>query len=356
MNYFKLIEVNDYKEWNEIVSSFHQYDVYYLSNYVKAFKIHGDGEPMLIYYDTEELRGINVVMKRDISRFAPLTNLLAPGCYFDIITPYGYGGFLFEGDISESVLKRFYERYVEYLKNQKIVSEFVRFHPQLNNADPMRIVDTVVDLGKTIAIDLTSVENIWSNFSCDNRTQIRKAEKSGIEIFHGKSLELLDYFMNMYNVTMDKDQADTYYYFEKAFYESIHADLQDNYEIFYAVMNGKTIAMAIMIYANYRMHCHLIASIYKYRTYAPSNLLLFEAACWGNKQGFKTMHLGGGIGAEEDNLFRFKKTFNRHSNEIFSTGKEIFNKEAYNSLVELRRETNSSFDSNSSFFPLYRAL
>ena len=80
-----------------------------------------------------------------------------------------------------------------------------------------------------------------------------------------------------------------------------------------------------MLYANNRMHCHLLGCLYEYRKLAPSNLLLYKAACWGYSQGFETMHIGGGIGSEEDNLFRFKKSFNVNSDNTFSIGKEIYN-------------------------------
>lgn len=39
------------KEWDEVVRSFAEYDVYYLSGYVRAFEIHGDGVPQLLYYE-----------------------------------------------------------------------------------------------------------------------------------------------------------------------------------------------------------------------------------------------------------------------------------------------------------------
>lgn len=355
MSDFNIIELHDSSKWNEIVTSFQQYDVYYLSNYVKAFQIHGDGKPLLMDYETKELRGISVSMKRDISQFAPFKGIIAPDTYFDIATPYGYGGFLFEGDTSESAIKRFYESYAEFLKSHHLISRFVRFHPQLNNANSMRLVTPIIDLGKTISMDLQSKEIIWENISCSCRNQIRRSEESGVEIHHGKSLELLSEFRTIYNATMAQDNADSYYYFEKEFYESIHTDLHDNYEVFYAVLEGEKIAMAIMLYANNRMHCHLCGSLYQYRHLAPTNLLFLEAALWGNKQGFKTLHLGGGLGSEEDSLFRFKKTFNRKSDNTFSVGKEIFDQEVYDQLVEIRKKSDPSFDSNSSFFPLYRA-
>lgn len=51
----QIFNMNQAKEWNNLVQSFTNYDVYYLSGYVKAFQIHGDGEPQLFYYDEKGL-------------------------------------------------------------------------------------------------------------------------------------------------------------------------------------------------------------------------------------------------------------------------------------------------------------
>ena len=50
--------LNDFEQWDNAVRSFRDYDVYWLSGYVKAFQIHGDGEPLLFYYDDGTTRGI----------------------------------------------------------------------------------------------------------------------------------------------------------------------------------------------------------------------------------------------------------------------------------------------------------
>ena len=77
-----------------------------------------------------------------------------------------------------------------------------------------------------------------------------------------------------------------------------------------------------MLYGNKQMHYHLSGSLIEYRNLAPSNLLLYKAALWGCEQGFKTFHLGGGVGSGEDGLYKFKAAFNRNSNYQFSIGKE----------------------------------
>lgn len=349
--------MNERKEWDEIVRSFAEYDVYYLSGYVRAFEIHGDGDAQMFYYieelstkfqisrDLEPLRAIYVYMKRKT----------AIEEMYDTITPYGYGGFLFSREASEEERKAVWDAYVEKMKEMNVVDNFVRYHPVLANAVPMKEMSPVIDLGKTVAMDLTSEDVIWTNIHSKNRNMIRKAEKNGIEIKHGQGIELFDEFIKIYNATMDKDNAEKYYYFKHEFYESINKDLKDNYEMFWAEYEGKIIAMSIMIFANGRLNYHLSGSDIEYRNLAPSNLLLYKAALWGCEKGMKTFHLGGGVGSGEDNLFKFKIAFNRFSDYQFSIAKHIFDEEKYKALVEERSTRDTNFDRESKFFPVYRS-
>ena len=340
-----IFDISHHSEWDAIVTSFTNYDVYYLSGYVRAFYIHGDGEPQLLYYKAEGLKAFYVYMKRK-------TDIEG---YYDSVTPYGYGGVLFEGEVSDDNLKLFWREYLAKMKEENIVDNFVRYHPVLKNAVPMKNVSNVIDLGQTIALDLTSPEVIWENIISKNRNMIRKAERNGIEIRHGKDMELFKDFKRIYNSTMEKDNAEEYYFFSDAFYESIFRDLNDHYEMFYAVLNGEIIAMSIMLFANNQMHYHLSGSMIEYRNLAPSNLLLYKAALWGYEHGCKTFHLGGGVGSGEDNLYKFKAAFNRNSDYQFSIGKEIFDQEKYDELVALRAKRDSEFNPESKYFPLYRS-
>ncbi len=341
----KLIDLTHSAEWDEKVKSFDNYDVYYLSGYVKAFQIHGDGDPYLLYYEGQGLKAIYVYMRRPTA---------IEGIY-DAISPYGYGGVLFEGDTSVSNLQVFWKEYTAEMEKEHIVCNFVRYHPVLCNAEPMSSISRVVELGKTVAMDLSSPEIIWGNIHSKNRNMIRKAEKHGVKIRHGKDIELFKDFRRIYNDTMEKDIAHEYYYFGETFYESIYCDLNDNYEMFYAMLEDEIVAMSIILYGNKQMHYHLSGVVTEYRNLAPSNLLLYKAALWGCEQGFKTFHLGGGVGSHEDSLYKFKAVFNKKSDYRFSIGKQIFDQEKYDELVKIRRESDAGFDETSSFFPLYRA-
>ena len=349
-----IISIGEAEKWDGIVKSFKNYDAYYLSGYSKGFQLHGDGEPHLFYYDDGYMRAMNVVMKRDVSQDENFAGKVPENSYFDLTTPYGYGGFLLEGKITENSLKRLDKEYSSSCRDCGIISEFVRFQPVLRNSEALGNVYKITCLSKTISIALDSREQIWNNLTSRNRNMVRKAQRFGIEIYWGRNAELYKEFVQMYNVTMDKDNATDYYYFEDDFYNSILNDFKYNSFMFYAVYQGKKIAMSIILFANKQMHYHLSSSDREYQHLAPTNLLLYEAACWGSENGYKTFHLGGGLGSSEDGLFKFKSSFNRNSDNIFAIGRKIFDEEKYEELVDIRK-SDSGTDTSSGFFPRYRA-
>lgn len=350
-----IINTTDEITWDDAVKKIPMADVYYMHEYMEAFRLHGDGESVLIEYVGDSCRGICAMMKRDVADDANFKNLIPSGKYFDIITPYGYGGFVFDRRPSAEDSERLRSELWEVLANEGAVAAFFRFHPVLANASCSRNILDVTDLGHTIALDLTSPEIIWENITSKNRNMIRKAEKSGIKIKHGKGMALLDVFIDIYNETMRHDKADEYYFFKREFYESIDRDLHENYEIFYAEYEDEIVAMSIILFSRTQMHYHLSGSRYEYRRFAPSNLLLYKAALWGCEQGFKTFHLGGGIGSVEDNLYKFKAAFNRNSDYQFSIGRKVIDNEKYQFLTNIRENNDSEFNKESSFFPVYRS-
>jgi len=349
-----VISIEEAGIWDGIVTSFKNYDVYYLSGYSKSFQLNGDGIPTLFYYEGEDIRAINVVMKRNIEKDRNFKSKLSECSNFDIITPYGYGGFLVEGETTKDSLRCLDDEYSNFCKKNGIISEFVRFHPLLKNNKALEEIYDVSSLCKTISIDLTSSEQIWAGLISKNRNMVRKAQKSGIEIYWGRDVDLYSDFIQMYNTTMDKDNAIDYYYFKEDFYKSILKDFKYNAIMFYAVYEGKKISMAIMLFANKKMHYHLSASDRIYQYLAPTNLLIYEAACWGSENGYETLHLGGGVGSSEDSLYKFKSSFNRYSDNIFTIGRKIFDEDKYKNLVNVRKNE-INFDSHTGFFPAYRA-
>lgn len=352
MNPIRIINIDQEVVWNDIVKSFKKHDVYYLLEYVKAFAIHGDGVPELIYFDNDNLKAMNVVMKRDIAEDELFRNKIDKNTYYDYATPYGYGGFLFEGDYSNKDIEELNTAYMELCLKKNVISEFVRFHPILENYKYNETLYDVYELGNTVTLHLNSKEEIWNKMNKKNRNVIRKAIKSGLKVYWGRDEDLFIKFKELYDQTMDKDHADDYYYFKENFYSSICEDLKDHALLFYAKLNDKICAMSIILYGNKSIHYHLSASDKNFLQYAPTNLLLYEVACWGGENGYDTLHLGGGLGSKQDNLYKFKKAFTKDEDTIFAIGKKIFDEQRYHILYE--KITNKISTKENGYFPEYR--
>ncbi len=341
----KVYTLEQSEQWDAIVRTFNTYDVYWLSGYVRAFQIHGDGDPLLFFFDDGDTRGINVVMKRDLAKNEHFRETIEEGQYFDFSTPYGYGGWIIEGEDTEKL----FEAYTSWLERNEIISEFVRFHPMIKNHEECKDFYEVVQLGEVVHMDLSSPEVIWNNIISKNHNMIRKAEKNDIRVYNGRFPEIYKRFRDIYNGTMDKDNAESYYYFDEEFYDSVLDDLPQNAQVFFAEKDRVVIAASIMLTANGHMNYHLSGSLKEYNSLAPTNLLLYNAALWGCANGYRTLYLGGGVGSGEDSLFRFKRTFYKGELNHFYIGKRIYNRAKYDALLKMRTAIE-----NQGYFPKYR--
>lgn len=342
----KIYTLEQREQWDSIVRSFGEHDVYWLSGYVKAFQIHGDGDPLLFYYESDTCRGIHVVMKRDIANDPHFHDRIEPRRYFDYATPYGYGGWIIEGDNTKDL----FGDYNTHLQRCGVVSEFVRFHPMLHNQERCKDFYQIIQLGKVVHIDLSSPEIIWSNITSKNRNVIRKAIKNDVKVYNGRFPEIYEKFRMIYNGTMDKDDAEDYYYFGEEFYKSVLEDIPENAQVFWAEKDGIVIAASIMIGANGYMDYHLSGSLREFSSLAPTNLLLYKAALWGNANGYRSLYLGGGVGSGEDSLFKFKRAFYKGDLNHFYIGCKVFDSDVYQELTTMRADTIQ----NTNFFPVYR--
>lgn len=339
-------------QWDKYVKSFPNWDVYYLCEFAVSLMLHGDGEPLLIYYEDECARMCYVLMKNDIASCTSFKNCLPFGKYFDCETPYGYGGPLVDGEFSESSQKEFAEQLNAFCKESGIISQFIRFHPLLGNQKFFSEVSENAYMRDTIYIDTSSEHNIIANLDSKNRNMIRKAKKAEIQVMR-RPMDDYQAFFEMYCETMQQHDADDYYYFNEKYFDFLRDTLKDNAAVFYTMLDNRPIGGAIFLFNEKIMHYHLAGMHREYRNLAAGNLLLYEAAIWAGKNGITQMHLGGGLN-ENDNIFGFKKQFNKNGRLPFYVGRTIFIRPAYDRLLHIRKQLDPKFDINNHFLIQYR--
>lgn len=348
-----IIDAKNSPEWNSIIDSFPGCDIYYRCEYTASLLADNKRGALLLFNGAKSRICMPVVIN-DIANDPKFTGLIPYGTFFDMETPYGYGGPLLDG-YCESDLLTFKQELSEWCGRERIVSLFIRFHPLLKNAVASeKLFDEVVYAHKTIFIDTTDSELIMQNASAKCRSTIRIAERKGVSVHFDDRMENVKAFKSIYDNVMNSHNADESYFFPQSYYDFLRNNFSRNTVLITAQYESKIIAGGVFFYDENAMHYHLSGSLKEYRGLSATNLILYKAACWANKKGLKALHLGGGM-SENDSLYAFKKTFNKNGEVDFYIGKSIFLPEKYNELLDIREKGTPLFDRNNSRLIQYRA-
>lgn len=343
------IKVNDIEKWNETVHSFADYDVFYLNEYVKAFQLENvlNGEPVLLYYEQGLDRAMNVVFKRDVADIPEFAEKINHGCYIDLITPYGYGGFW--GRVTDWPSLNL--SYNEYCRDNRFLCEFVRFElfsEYARNYDgeiESRTHNVVRNLEK-------SMDEIWMDFKPKVRKNVKRANSYGLELVVDTEGNYLDDFLRIYYSTMDRTGAQEEFYFSKDFFKRLEK-LHGNTAWFYTLYNGKLVSSELAIYGSENVYSYLGGTDGEYFDLRPNDFLKYGMIKWCKERGLKNFVLGGGYGAD-DGIFQYKQCFAPHGITEFYIGRKVFDEKRYGELVGMKERETPGIR-NSTYFPVYRA-
>lgn len=325
-------------------------DIYYLSEYGKLCETMEDGIYKQFSFKTDSGHILNTFIKR------PVPWIVKGIQYFDIITPYGYGGPIILDCSDRDTLKREYlAAFSEYCEQEKIVSEFIRFHPIYQNYKDVDNSFEVEFSRRTVGTNLKDYEDpVQKEFAKSLRRDNRRAIEKGVTVsLHFKPKEL-DVFRELYEETMDRNQADEIYYFNDDYYRILETELRPYILEAQLHYDSQIIASEIYFTAGDILHAHLLGSNKLMLQLGAGGLLEAAVAEWGKEHGYRYIHHGGGRSSDpEDNLFKYKKKFGKNTEFDFYIGKKIWNDEAYQLLLDKRLEEGPIEDT--CFFPVYRA-
>lgn len=340
----KEVCINNPVEWDNIVRSFPDYDVFYLSGYSRAFMKENpeNGTPILLLYEDGSNRAINVVFKRDVALDERFSGRIEEGKYFDIITPYGYGGFW--GNVTN--WDKLNKEYNSYCVSNGFISEFVRFELF---TDYFTHYDGIVET-RTHNVVRTlnlSLDEMWMDFKQKVRKNVNKAKSYNLSCIIENNDDHLDDFLRIYYSTMDRTGAEGKYYFSRGFFEDISL-MKDNIMFFYVLYEGKIISTELVIYGSDNFYSYLGGTDRDYFDVRPNDYLKYEIIKWAKDKGLKNFVLGGGYG-KDDGIYQYKLCFAPHGECDFYIGKKIVDEAKYNELCNIRGNIESNF------FPLYRS-
>jgi hypothetical protein len=325
-------------------------DIYFREEYAKIYELNGEGKTTIFTWEGELGKVRYIFLKREI-------NLLKEK-YYDIITPYGYGGPQFfpkEHKNLRDLIFKFKEHFEDYCSKNRIISEFIRFHPLLKNHSLMEIYMNIINIGDTINLFLSSEDDIMLNMKKSSRYSIRKAVEKGMKVERDNSDKSWNNFIDLYYQTMNRNQAKEYYYFSKTYFGNIRSLLKERAQIFNVVYENKVISSMLVLVGEQFIHSHLLGIASEYRKERFGRFFDYNIALWGLRRGCKHYHLGGGYGGREDSIFKYKKSLAKNGRLSFYVGNKVHNKKVYDELSKIHEKNNPEVTGkNLDYFPLYR--
>lgn len=326
-------------------------DFYFDENYGKLYEKSDNGTAVVFVHEDS----YGKVMHQFIKRRIPMELLEKEEELYDIVTPYGYGGPLItrvEDGCKEKLVQSFKEEFSGYCAEQKIVSEFVRFHPIVENALDFKEIYAPVWDRNTLGTDLKSFEDpVQSEFSKSCRKSIRQALNKEVTYRITYQPEDLNGFREVYYSTMKRNEAADYYFFDDEYFDNCLKFYRKNILLIEVLYEDKIIAAGMYFLYNKTIHVHLSGTLTEYLYLSPAYVLRYALTCWGKENGFEMIHHGGGrTNAEDDSLFLFKKQFAKNTKFDFYVGRKIWMPDKYSEIC-----ANNGISENTAYFPAYRA-
>lgn len=330
----------DSPRWTSFLAA-ERHDFHHLPEYVALTAAQDGGEPRGVHVTGGGRRMLLPIVVRRI-----------PGGGQDATSPYGYPGPLATGPQDEGFMQDALLVGIRLLRSRRIASLFVRLHPLLNLASFDRVGE-VVKGGEVVSIDLTSsAEDLWRQTRAGHRSQISQALRSGRRATFDESWSHYSAFKSLYRATMERVSAGAFYHFDDAYFDGLRRALGDRLRLCVVEVDGHLAAGALFVESCGIVQYHLSASDPVFAREGLMKLVIHCARLWGKARGNVELCLGGGVGAADDSLLRFKSGFSPRRFP-FRTLRVIVDPVEYARRV-LRQGPAAAGMQESDFFPAYR--
>ena len=325
-----------------------RHDFYHLPEYVTLCAVAEGAMPVAFYAGDEHAAFLAPLLIR------PLPSVLgAPEGWCDARTPYGYPTPLLNPP--QVSLDGYLEAFCLAARQRGIVTTFFRLHPLL----PLDHVilgkfGRLTNRGQTVLIDLAhSVEE--SSVRANHRRNIRKLHSMGFTV-NLDEWGLFKDFVAIYLATMQRVGASVGYLFSEEYFKDLRAALGERLHLCCVISPGGDVASAgLFVGTDGIVQYHLGGTADEHLTLAPSKLMFDFMRRWSHENKHAVLHLGGGLGGAQDQLFQFKAGFS-NDRAIFFTYEIVLDEEKNNLLCGLATaEGIGASGISSNFFPAYRA-
>jgi hypothetical protein len=344
-------------QWKQTVESCPEHDYYHLHGYHRLAEARGEGDAYLFVYAEGPYTVAIPLLLRPVTAIPGLET--AGRQWRDATSVYGYcGPIASHAEIPEGVALGFRDLLSSELAALSVVCAFSRLNPLLLQAPLLAGMGECAVLGQTISIDLSASEDVQlAGYRKGYAYDIRRLRRDGMTCVHDDSFEHFDTFIELYQSTMRRVGASSYYLFDRSYFDALRDALAHRMHLFVTMLGSEVTSAGLFVECGGILQYHLSGTAEAFAKLASTKLLLDSVRAWAKHRGLRVFHLGGGVGGGQDNLFFFKSGFSQRRHE-FQAWRWILQPDAYRNLAESRRAwraANGTYSDAGGYFPAYRA-
>lgn len=257
-------------------------------------------------------------------------------CWYDISGAYGYGGPI--GVVTDAdFTQRFNNKLKEHFAEKNVVTEFIRYCPLTENRQfhtypqQIHVLDNVyIDLSK-------GEEHVWNeSFEYRVRKTVRKGQSYGLvtKIIPGQDITEADWdiFDNIYESTMNRNEADEFYYFDRLFFNRLQENMGAKILLAFTYLESKAISTELVLLDGSLAYGFLGGTLGEYYDYKANTFQRWELVKHLCSLGFTRYSMGGGA-QRGDSIYSFKMSFARGCENPFFIGTYVHNPVVYNDVL-----------------------
>jgi dTDP-4-amino-4,6-dideoxygalactose transaminase len=347
----RIFRTEEPEEWIEVLGRVVRHDFYHLPQYHRVEECRLGATAHLFTYSERNYLIALPLLLRSAGETLPGWN--------DATSVYGYGGpVASHKSMPQVVVQKFQAALKEALVERRVIAVFSRLHPLIAQHDLLAGLGEFRSSGRTVSIDLTlPLQEQGRQYRDSHRRLINKQRREGIvTCLYDQGKRFLSEFASIYEETMRRVNAEHTYFFGEDYFSQLGRELGPILQLFVAVIGGKAAAGGLFTSCDGIVQYHLAGTRDEFIKLSPMLLVIETARLWANEIGARVLHLGGGVGANEDSLFRHKAGFSdqRHN---FTTWRWIVAPEIYRELCERQARMNEPQGLEpalADYFPVYR--
>ncbi|ANU27709.1 GNAT family N-acetyltransferase [Planococcus versutus] len=315
---YELISIQEQSRWQRILDGLNITDIYYTNQYfLSALKL-DPGVAVLFYYKDEDGEVAYPFIKRVVNN--------EDVTVFDVTTPYGYGGPIVKVKKDQQrLVNNFRKEFVEYCYKEKIIAEYIRFHPLKQNDHLFNNYFKISTVFETFTINL-------KNYSIPIQTNGDLVVKKLGTVRH-----LFEFLVLYYSSVRRKEETDSYFFFTNDYFEALISSMGSNLHLFGVYQETKLVSACYVLAKGDTIYYHLEGSLSEANYQKTMRTLLEKIAEWGKENYYTSFHLGSNFyKATSENSI--KKEIANCEPVMFTIGQQIYDQEIYNRLVSLEDE------------------